>query len=39
LISYGVGEDEAWLAMVDAGDVYSTLEEINHISRGAADEI
>ena len=39
LISYGVGEDEAWLAMVNAVDVCSILEETNQISRGEADQI
>ena len=35
----GVGKDEAWLAMVNAGDVRSTLEDADQISRGEADEI
>jgi len=39
LISFGVGEDEAWLSMVDPGDIRSTLEDTDHISRREADEI
>jgi hypothetical protein len=39
LISFGVGEDEAWLSMVDAGDIRSTLENADHIYRREAHEI
>jgi hypothetical protein len=34
LISYGVAENEAWLAMVDAAGIRSTLEDADHISPG-----
>ncbi len=34
LISYGVGDDEAWLATVDAGDVRKLLEDVEHLSLG-----
>jgi hypothetical protein len=34
LISYGVAENEAWLAMVDTADIRSTLEDADHISPG-----
>jgi hypothetical protein len=39
LISFGVGEVEAWLSMVDAGDIRSTLEDADHIYRREAHEI
>ncbi len=38
LISYGVGDDEAWLATVDAGDIRKVLEDVEHISWGEAHE-
>jgi hypothetical protein len=38
LISYGVGNDEAWLATVDAGDIRNILEDTAHISGGEYGE-
>jgi hypothetical protein len=32
VISYGVGDDEAWLATVDAGDVRTVLEDAERLS-------
>jgi hypothetical protein len=34
LISYGIGDGEAWLATVDAGDVRKLLEDVGHLSSG-----
>jgi hypothetical protein len=34
VISYGVGEDEAWLATVDTGDIRGVLEDAERLSRG-----
>ena len=34
LISYGVGDGEAWLATVDADDVRQVLEDAEHLSGG-----
>ena len=34
LISYGIGDGEAWLATVDAGDVRKLLEDVGHFSSG-----
>jgi hypothetical protein len=38
LISYGVGNNEAWLATVEAGDIRNILEGAERISRDEADE-
>jgi hypothetical protein len=34
VISYGIGDDEAWLATVDAGDVRKVLEDAERLSWG-----
>ena len=34
MISYGIGDDEAWLATVEAGDVREVLEDVEHVSWG-----
>jgi len=38
LISYGLGDDGAWLATVDAGDIRKVLEDAEHISWSEAGE-
>jgi len=38
LISYGVGDDEAWIATVDSGDIRKVLEDAEHLSWGEAGE-
>ena len=38
LISYGVGDGEAWLATVDADDVRQVLEDAEHLSWGKGCE-
>ena len=39
LVSYGVGDDEAWLATVDTDDIRKVLEDAEHLSWGEADEV
>jgi hypothetical protein len=38
LVSYGVGEDEAWLATIDVGDIANLLQDVEHISGGEVGE-
>ena len=34
LISYGIGDQEAWIATVDAGEVRGVLEDVEHLPSG-----
>jgi predicted GH43/DUF377 family glycosyl hydrolase len=36
LVSYGVGDREAWIATVDAAEVVGVLQDIDHLPSGAS---